>query len=407
MHILFITDNFPPEVNAPASRTFEHINHWLKDKDVKVTVITCFPNFPNGKVFDGYKNKLFERSKYQNIEVIRVWSYIAKNKGTFKRILDYLSFAISASFVGLFLRYDIIVATSPQFFTTWSAWFLSKVKRVPWIFELRDLWPDTISAVSNLNNKNIISFLHKIEIFLYKSADSVVALTHSFKENLISRGINGEKIQVVTNGVDLDLFKSEYNIDLSNKLNLSKKFVVGYIGTHGLCHGLEFIVRMIPHIKYEDVHFLFIGEGATKKSLINQANFLKIKNVTFLDMIPKNDVPKYLSICNIALVPLIDDKLFQTVIPSKIFEAAALKKPIFLGVKGESKQIIERYDAGICYEPENQDSFLSEFDKIYNIENYENYQKGCKKLAKDYSRKNLANKMLEIIKSTYISRTKK
>jgi glycosyltransferase involved in cell wall biosynthesis len=124
-------------------------------------------------------------------------------------------------------------------------------------------------------------------------------------------------------------------------------------------------------------------------------------------MIPKNDVPKYLSICNIALVPLIDDKLFQTVIPSKIFEAAALKKPIFLGVKGESKQIIERYDAGICYEPENQDSFLSEFDKIYNIENYENYQKGCKKLAKDYSRKNLANKMLEIIKSTYISRTKK
>ena len=407
MHILFITDNFPPEVNAPASRTFEHINHWLKDKDVKVTVITCFPNFPKGKVFDGYKNKIFERSKYQNIEVIRVWSYIAKNKGTFKRILDYFSFAISTSFFGLFLRYDIIVATSPQFFTTWSAWFLSKIKRVPWIFELRDLWPDTISAVSNLNNKNIISFLHKIEIFLYKSADSIVALTHSFKENLISRGINSKKIKVVTNGVDLDLFKDDYNIDLSNKLNLSKKFVVGYIGTHGLCHGLEFIIRTIPHIKYENVHFLFIGEGATKKSLINEANILKIKNITFLDMIPKNDVPKYLSICNIALVPLIDDKLFHTVIPSKIFEAAALKKPIFLGVKGESKQIIERYDAGICYKPENQDSFLTEFDKIYNIQNYKVYQKGCQKLAQDYSRKNLANKMLEIIKSTYISRTEK
>ena len=156
MNILFITDNFPPEVNAPSSRTFEHINHWLKDKDVKVTVITCFPNFPSGKVFDGYKNKLFEKSKYKNIEVIRVWSYIAKNKGTFKRIIDYLSFAISASFCGLFLKYDIIVATSPQFFTTWAAWFLSKVKRVPWIFELRDLWPDTISVVSSLNNKNIL-----------------------------------------------------------------------------------------------------------------------------------------------------------------------------------------------------------------------------------------------------------
>ena len=407
MNILFITDNFPPEVNAPASRTFEHINHWLKDKDVKVTVITCFPNFPRGKVFDGYKNKLFERSKYKNIEVIRVWSYIAKNKGTFKRIIDYLSFAISASFYGLFLKYDIIVATSPQFFTTWSAWFLSKVKRVPWIFELRDLWPDTISVVSSLNNKNIIAFLHKIEISLYKSANSVVALTHSFKENLISRGIDGKKIQVVTNGVDLDLFQSKHNLELSNKLNLNKKFVIGYIGTHGLCHGLEFIVKTIPHIKYQDVHFLFIGDGATKKDLVDQANILKIKNITFLDMVPKNDVPKYLSICNIALVPLIDDKLFQTVIPSKIFEAAALKKPIFLGVKGESKQIIERYNAGICYEPERKDSFLTQFDKIYDVENYITYQKGCQKLAQDYSRKNLANKMLEIIKDTYISSTKK
>ena len=406
MHILFITDNFPPEVNAPASRTFEHINHWLKDKDVKVTVITCFPNFPNGKVFDGYKNKLFERSKYKNIEVIRVWSYIAKNKGTFKRILDYLSFAMSTSFFGLFLRYDIIIATSPQFFTTWAAWFLSKIKRVPWIFELRDLWPDTISAVSNLKNKNIISFLHRIEIFLYKSADSIVALTHSFKDNLILRGIDSKKIQVVTNGVDLDLFTGQNNIDLANKLNLNKKFVVGYIGTHGLCHGLEFIVNMIPHIKHQDVHFLFIGEGATKKNIINQANILKIKNITFLDMIPKNDVPKYLSICNISLVPLIDDELFQTVIPSKIFEAAALKKPIFLGVKGESKQIVERYNAGICYEPEKQDSFLVKFDKIYDVENYTIYQKGCKKLAQDYNRENLAKKMLKIIKSTYASRIK-
>jgi|TARA_B100001741_G_C16541975_1_gene594785 glycosyltransferase involved in cell wall biosynthesis len=400
MHILFITDNFPPEVNAPASRTFEHINHWINDENVKVTVITCFPNFPNGKVFDGYKNKLFERSKYQNIEVIRVWSYIAKNRGTLKRILDYFSFAISTSFFGLFLKCDIIVATSPQFFTTWAAWFLSKVKRVPWIFELRDLWPDTISTVSNLKNKNIISFLHTIEIFLYKSANSIVAVTNSFKENLISRGIKHDKIEVVTNGVDLDLFKHQTNKSLIDQLNLKNKFVVGYIGTHGLCHGLEFIVNAIPKIKHPNVHFLFIGEGATKESLIKQSNTLNLNNITFLDMIRKNDVPKYLSICNVSLVPLINDELFKTVIPSKIFEAAAMKTPIFLGVEGESKEIIKKYNAGICYEPESESSFLSQFDIIYNIENYSDFQQGCENLAKDYSRKNLAYNMLEIIKKT-------
>lgn len=400
MHILFITDNFPPEVNAPASRTFEHINHWINDQNVKVTVITCFPNFPNGKVFDGYQNKLFEKSKYLNIEVIRVWSYIAKNRGTLKRILDYLSFSMSASFFGLFLKYDIIVATSPQFFTTWAAWFLSKVKRVPWIFELRDLWPDSIASVSNLKNKNIISFLHKIEIFLYKSANSIVAVTNSFKENLISRGIKHDKIEVVTNGVDTDLFKHQIDRSLIDQLNLKNKFVVGYIGTHGLSHGLEFIVNTIPKIKHPNVHFLFIGEGATKESLIKQSNTLNIKNITFMDMIKKDDVPKYLSICNVSLVPLINDELFKTVIPSKIFEAAAMKTPIFLGVEGESKKIIEKYNAGICFQPESESSFLSQFDIIYNIENYSNFQQGCENLAQDYNRKNLAYNMLEIIKKT-------
>ena len=211
MKILFITDNFPPEVNAPASRTFEHVSNWSSDSSVEIIVITCFPNFPKGKVFDGYKNKFYESSYINNIRVIRVWSYISRNQGTFRRILDYLSFAVSSSIVGLFIKCDIIVATSPQFFTTWAAWFLSKLKRVPWIFELRDLWPDTISAVSNIKNSFIISLLHKIEINLYRSADSIIALTHSFKENLISRGIDRKKISVITNGVDLKFFKEEKN----------------------------------------------------------------------------------------------------------------------------------------------------------------------------------------------------
>tara|TARA_Y200000002_G_scaffold195731_1_gene161710 strand:- start:3984 stop:5207 length:1224 start_codon:yes stop_codon:yes gene_type:complete len=404
MKILFITDNFPPEVNAPASRTFEHVSNWSSDSSVEIIVITCFPNFPKGKVFDGYKNKFYESSYINNIRVIRVWSYISRNQGTFRRILDYLSFAVSSSIVGLFIKCDIIVATSPQFFTTWAAWFLSKLKRVPWIFELRDLWPDTISAVSNIKNSFIISLLHKIEINLYRSADSIIALTHSFKENLISRGIDRKKISVITNGVDLKFFKEEKNPQLIDRLGIKDKFIIGYIGTHGLCQGLQFIIELIPRIKRDDIHFLFVGEGATKKDLINKAKKLQIRNITFLDMIKKKNVPQYLSICHITLVPLINDPLFKTVIPSKIFESAAIKRPILLGVKGESEAIIKKYNAGICYEPENQDSFMTSFNSLLDYSNYSNYQKGCTKLANDFNREILAKKMLTIIKETYKQR---
>ena len=133
MKILFITDNFPPEVNAPATRTYEHIKEWIKDESVEVTVLTCFPNFPHGKVYNGYKNKLYQREKFDGIDVIRVWSYMSKNEGFVKRVLDYISFAFMAFFVGLFQKFDVIVATSPQFFTTWAGCGLAKIKRRPWV----------------------------------------------------------------------------------------------------------------------------------------------------------------------------------------------------------------------------------------------------------------------------------
>ena len=148
MKLLFITDNYPPEVNAPASRTFEHINIWKKKKDVEITVITCFPNFPQGKIFNGYKNKLFSIENVAGVKIIRLWTYIAPNNGIFRRLVDFISFAISSSIAGLFLKFDIVIATSPQFFTTFAAFFLSKVKNKPWIFELRDLWPESIRSLN-------------------------------------------------------------------------------------------------------------------------------------------------------------------------------------------------------------------------------------------------------------------
>ena len=400
MKILFLTDNFPPEVNAPATRTYEHCQEWIKDKDVEVTVITCTPNFPHGKVYKGYKNKFFQKENIDGINVIRVWSYISSNSGFTKRVLDYISYASMAFLVGIFQKHDVIIATSPQFFTTWAGWALSKVKRKPWIFELRDLWPETIKTVGVMKQGKVIEILEKIELALYRSADKVIPVTDAFKANLIHRGIDAHKISVVTNGSNNDLFHAQSkDKQLLNDLRLTNKFIVGYIGTHGMCHGLDFIVQSLAKIKDKEIHFLFIGDGAMKENIVKLSEELALKNITFLDAISKDDVPRYLSICDISLAPLKNEGNFKTVIPSKIFEAAAMQKPTLLGVRGQAQKIIERHNAGICFEPENEDDFIVKLLLLRDEKIYTACQKGCLELAKMYDRKKLAREMLTLVKA--------
>lgn len=401
MKILFITDNFTPEVNAPATRTYEHIQEWIKEDDVEVTVITCAPNFPHGKVYEGYKNKLYQKEYIDGIEVIRVWSYITSNSGFVKRVLDYVSFGVMAFFVGLFKKHDLIIATSPQFFTTWAAWGISKIKRKPWVFELRDLWPESIKTVGAMKQGRIIDTLEKIELGLYKSCDKVIPVTDAFKANLISRGIDANKIEVVTNGSNMELFSPrEKNQELLKELSLENKFIIGYIGTHGMAHSLDFVVNTISKVEDTDIHFLFIGDGAMKATIVDIAKRLDIKNITFLNPIKKDDVPTYLSICDVSLAPLKKEDNFKTVIPSKIFEASAMQKPTLLGVEGQAQEIIEEYDAGLCFEPENETDFIEKVNILKNDKNrYEKLQRGSEELAKKYDRKRLAKKMIDIVKS--------
>lgn len=401
MKILFITDNFPPEVNAPATRTFEHCKEWLKNDNIEITIVTCTPNFPHGKVYDGYKNKFYQKECIEGIEVIRVWSYISSNSGFIKRVLDYFSFAIMAFLIGLFRKHDLLIATSPQFFTTWAAWGISKFRRKPWVFELRDLWPESIKTVGAMKQGKLIDLLEKIELGLYRSSDKVIAVTDAFKLNLINRGIEKSKIEVITNGSNLELFKNiEKDNHLIKELKLEGKFVFGYIGTHGMAHSLDFIVKSIKRVENKNIHFLFIGDGAMKKTIVNIAISLNLKNITFLNPIKKEDVPKYLSICDISLAPLKKEDNFKTVIPSKIFESSAMLKPTLLGVEGQAQEILEKYNAGICFEPENEEDFINKINFLKNNEEeYWKMQKGCKKLSIDFDRKKLANEMLDILRS--------
>jgi hypothetical protein len=398
MKILFLTDNFPPEVNAPATRTLEHCREWVK-KGAEITVLTCFPNYPTGKVYPGYKNQLYKVEYIEGIKVVRLWSYMTANEGFIKRVLDYISFAFMAFWAGLFKKTDIIIATSPQFFTAVAGGALGFFKRVPWIFEVRDLWPESIRAVEAMDKQRVLDWLEKLELLLYKKATCVVVVTEAFKDNLIRRGIKAEKIEVIKNGVMLDVYKQQpKNKILLEKLGLTDKFVVAYMGTHGMAYKLDFLIESANRITDPSVQLVFIGDGAEKANLLKIIEEKKPKNVTMLNSVTKAEMVDYISITDIALVNLKKSDTFKTVIPSKIFENAAMQKPILLGVQGESQAIVENYKAGLCFEPENETDFI---EKLMILKSdaafYASCQEGCKHLSIDFDRIRLAQTFLNLM----------
>jgi glycosyltransferase involved in cell wall biosynthesis len=404
MHILFLTDNFFPEVNAPASRTFEHVREWVA-LGARVTVITCAPNFPHGKVFDGFQNRLWQCQMIDGVRVIRVWSFIAANEGFVLRIFDYISFMITATLASLFvLKVDVVIGTSPQFFTVCAAWVVGRLKRIPWVFELRDIWPESIKAVGAMRDSFTIRLLERLELFLYRQATCIVSVTQSFKSNLIQRGIDGKKVEVVTNGVDLAHFMPQQkDQELSSELGLRDRFVAGYIGTHGMAHGLEILLEAAQLIQSypsgENISILLLGNGAKKAELIANAESRGLTNVLFLDSISKAEITRYWSLLDISIIHLRKIELFASVIPSKLFECMGMGIPVLHGVAGESAQIVLAEQIGEVFDSENANQLVELLlDLKTDSSRINRYQKNGIEAAKRYDRKHLAAKMLAILK---------
>lgn len=406
MHILFLTDNFPPEVNAPASRTYEHCREWVRAGH-QVTVITCAPNFPKGRVFDGYRNRLWQCESMDGIRVIRVWSYITANEGFVKRILDYQSFMVSATLAALFVRrVDIVVGTSPQFFTVCAAYVVAGLKRVPWVFELRDLWPESIKAVGAMRDSAPIRSLERLELFLYRKATRIITVTHAFRQTLIGRGVDGEKIDVVTNGVDLANFAARpKDAALVESLGLGGMFVAGYIGTHGMAHALETLLDAAACLRRMrnagNIRFLFLGHGARKNELMARADAMGLDNVVFLDSVAKDQVARYWSVLDVSVIHLRKTELFTTVIPSKLFECMGMGLPVLHGVAGESAAIVSREGVGEVFEPENVDQLVAGLLRLRaDASAYQACRRNCLDAAKRYDRRSLAINMLSILEKT-------
>ena len=358
MRILFLTENYPPETNAAANRVHERAKFWA-DWGHDVTVITCAPNFPKGRLHDGYANKWYQIGEMDGIKVVRVKTYITANAGVARRMLDFLSFMVTGFFASLFQkRPDVVVATSPQFFTAVAGWAVGLCRRRPFVFELGDIWPASIIAVGAMEPSFMIRMLERLELFLYRQSAAIVALTPKFKENLVGRGIDGDKIPIVINGVDTERFhKIPRDAALAAEWGLKDKFVIGYIGTHGMAHGLANVLDAAARLRENDrVRFLFVGDGAERDDLMRRAAQEGLDNVQFIASQPREKMPSIWSVCDVALVHLRDSVVFSEVIPSKIFEAMAMGLPTLLvAPKGVASDIILSTRSGVCAPAEQPD----------------------------------------------------
>lgn len=355
MKILFLSHYFPPEVNAPATRTYEHCRRWV-ELGHEVTVVSCVPHHPMGRAYPGYKNRFIQSEYKDGIKAIKVWTYITANEGFLKRTWNYVFYMIMVMLIAPFLaKADIVVSTSPQFFNGLAGYFVSRLKRCPWVLEVRDLWPESIVAVGALKNSKIIHMLEAIERFVYRKADHIVPVTYSFQRHIATRGALPENITVIRNGVDLRFFAPLPKDDVYvRELGVDGKFVAAYVGTHGMAHGLDLLIEVAEKLRErDDIMLVLAGDGAERARLAAEVQRRGLTNIKLIGQLPKSAMPRLWSITDVSLVVLKKLDLFLTVIPSKLFESMAMKQPIILGVAGESAELVNESGAGIIVEPEH------------------------------------------------------
>jgi hypothetical protein len=407
LKILFLTHYYPPEVNAPASRTFEHCVRWARAGH-DVTVVTCAPNCPDGVVFEGYRNRLRRQVEMvDGVRVVRVWTYLAKNAGTVRRITNYLSYMFSAILACLRLpRPDVVIATSPQFFCGWAGVWVSRLKRCRFVLEIRDIWPESIRAVGALKNGLLLRSLEFLERRLYRAADHIVTVGNGYRERVLEKFDRPERISVITNGVDLQQFEqTDPDDEFRRRWGLDGKFVCSYIGTIGMAHGLEVVLKAARSFQESgrtDVKFLFVGDGAQREWLQVEAKESGLDDlVVFTGRLSKNEMPKVLANSDACLIHLRGCELFGSVIPSKIFEIMAMQRPIIMGVRGEACDIVMESGAGLEMEPDSPESLVACIENLIDTPGLAQQldSKAREYVAQKFSRDVLASRFLTMLES--------
>ena len=411
MKILYVSQYFPPEMGAPSARASELAHHWARAGH-QVSILTGFPNHPTGIVPAEWRARmrhLVYREKAGEVDVFRTWLWALPNRKSHERMRNYASFCASATLRGLTLpRPDVIIATSPQLLVGLSGWWLSSARHIPFVFEVRDLWPESLAALGIGSEDSLLYHsLSAIAKFLYERADHIVVVSPAFKDRLLENWrVPAEKIDIVENGVETDTFSPYAAVDnnLRQQLGLEGKFVASYIGTMGNAHGLETLLEAASQLQQQNpnVMILFIGEGAEKDRIMEVARSRTLSNVRFLDQQPRDKIPAFILASDVCLVLLRKTEVFKTVIPTKMLEFMSCARPVILGVEGQARQILEEAGAGLAVEPENYVALVEAINSLQNDSNRARAmgQKGREYILARFSRARMAEKYIDVLQAT-------
>lgn len=410
MKILYISQQFYPEMGAASGRVHELSRYWV-NRGHDVTVLTSFPNYPDGIIYKDYKSRsrmLFYRETIDGIKVVRAFSLPTHLRSSVRRTLYYISFFLSSSLAGLFLkRSQVVIATSPSLFIGLTGLLLSRLKGMPLVFEVRDLWPEVIPAIgAGKENSLPYRFFDKVARTLYDKSDLIVVVTESFKDQIVSsRGVSPDKIEIIENGVDTEFFKpGAVDPETIENLGLRDRFVVTYIGTIGYTHGAEVILKAAPELKRRipELLFLLVGSGSDKERLVKLSKDSGLDNVRFLDPQPKASIPAFLNASDISLVLSINQPLLHKTIFAKVFEPMACGKPIVVGAVGETRNIVvEKADCGIAFAPEDTAGLIDSILTLYDNPDLRKKlgENGRKYVTANFTREGKATTYINLLES--------
>ncbi len=407
--ILYVSQYFPPEMGAPSARASELAMHWARAGH-QVSVLTGFPNHPTGVVppeWRGRLRHLVYNEKLGDVDVFRTWLWALPNRKAHERMRNYASFCLSAALRGLTIpRPDVVIATSPQLLVGLSGFWLGSARRIPFVFEVRDLWPESLTAVGIGSEDSVLHrTLARVARLLYDRADRVVVVTPAFQNRLTEFwGVPSEKISVVENGVETGTFSpsASGDSDLRQQLRLEGKFVASYIGTMGNAHGLETLLDAAQRLQQNpNIVFLLIGEGAEKQKIQAAAESRCLTNVRFVDQQPREKIPAFILASDVCLVLLKRTDVFKTVIPSKMLEFMSCSRPVILGVEGQAQAILEEAGAGLVIEPENSEALAQAIQYVaQNPKIAEAFgRRGREYILQKYSRARTAQKYIDVLES--------
>jgi glycosyltransferase involved in cell wall biosynthesis len=409
LRILYLSQYFPPEVGATQTRAHE-MARYLAARGHQVTMLTEVPNHPSGIIPPEYRGKLWERAPLDGIDVVRLWVWAAPEKGFLTRMRFYLSYMCMAILAGLVLglrpgrRYDVVYATSPPLFVGLAGAAIALLIRARFVFEVRDLWPESAVALGELNNPRAVRLAASMARVCYRRARRVVAVTQGIVEGLRAAGVPRGKISLIPNGANVEQFHPApaAAAALRARLGLDGKFVVLYAGIHGLAQGMESLVETARRLRdHADIVFVFVGAGPKKAAVERLKAEHGLDNLLLLPEQPRAAMPAYLSLAGAALVPLRAAPLFEGALPSKMFEAMACGAPVLLSARGEAAAVLAAAGAGRAVPPEDPAALAAAILdlKAQPAEAAAMGQRGRAFVARQYSRREQARRLERLLRA--------